>query len=377
MQDHFDLEPGIHYLNCAYMSPMPKEIREAGYASIDQKARPYTVGVEDFFDPVADVRALFARLINARDPERIAIVPSVSYGMANVAANIGLRRRDKVLILEDQFPSNVYPWLELLHDPEDLVIISKPECGNVSEAWTDRVIDAIDHRTRIVALPHVHWACGTRIDLTPVGKRCREVGALFIIDGTQSIGAMAFDQQQVRADAVVCAGYKWLMGPYGIGAAFYGPWFDDKKPVEHNWINRINSEDFKGLVHYQPVLRPKGMKFSMGEQSNFILIAMFRKALETVLDWGTHRIQSHCDVISGSAIAGLRDAGFDIPGPGQTGNHLFGIGLSKGIDLDALKMAMAEKNLFVSLRGNQVRVSPHLYNTAEDFGVLKEALKQF
>ena len=374
MQEQFDLEPGIHFLNCAYMSPLPKAVREAGYTSIDRKARPYRVSVEDFFDPVADARTLFARLINTGDPDRIAIIPSVSYGMANVAANVKLGRGDKVLILEDQFPSNVYPWMELLHAPGDLITIPKPEGGNISEAWTDRVIDAIDHGTRIVALPHVHWACGTRIDLVPIGARCREVGALFIIDGTQSIGAMDFDQEKVQADVVVSAGYKWLMGPYGIGAAYYGPWFDDKRPVEHNWINRVNSEDFKGLVNYQPVLRPKGLKFAMGEQSNFILIAMFRKALELVLGWGTHRIQAHCREISGPAISGLREAGFPVPAPGQTGNHLFGIGLSRGMDPERLKKAMAAHNLFVSFRGNQVRVSPHLYNTPDDFEVLKEVL---
>ncbi len=374
MQDHFELERGIHYLNCAYMSPLPKEVREAGYESIERKVRPYSVGVEEFFDPVADVRRLFARLINAGDPDRIAIIPSVSYGMANVAANITLARGDKVLILEDQFPSNVYPWMELLHDPEDLVIIPKPSSGNISEAWTDRVIDGIDHRTRMVALPNVHWACGTRIDLAAIGARCREVGALFIIDGTQSIGAMEFEQEKVQADAVVSAGYKWLMGPYGIGAAYYGPWFDDKRPMEHNWINRINSEDFKGLVHYQPELRPKGLKFAMGEQSNFILIAMFRKALELVLGWGTKRIQAHCREISGPTISVLREAGFHIPASGQTGSHLFGIGLTRGLDLERLKNVMAGQNLFVSFRGNQVRVSPHLYNTHDDFEVLKEVL---
>jgi selenocysteine lyase/cysteine desulfurase len=376
MKKHlFDLEPDVHYLNCAYMSPLTFDVRDVGMKSVAQKCRPYEVEVDDFFKPVDDVRVLFSKLIQGQDKDRIAIIPSVSYGMANVAHNITLQKGEQIVIVGDQFPSNVYPWMELVNrDGGQLVIVEKPGSLNPSEDWSQLVIEAINEKTKIVALPHAHWADGTLFNLEEIGHKCRGSDALLIVDGTQSIGALEFDQQKVMADAVVTAGYKWLMGPYGIGAAYYGPWFDDKRPVEHNWINRLNSDDFKGLVQYESRLRPKGLKFSVGEQSNFILIEMFRKSLENVLSWGTDLIQRHCLTISQEALSALREQGFKIAGESQTGHHLFGIGLSPEIDFDQLKKALSERKVYVSFRGNQIRVAPHLYNTKTDFDVLQEVL---
>lgn len=376
MKKHlFDLEPDVHYLNCAYMSPLALAVRDAGLDSVTQKCRPYKLQVEDFFDPVDEVRILFSKIINGQDKDRIAIIPSVSYGMANVAHNITLQKGEQIVIIGDQFPSNVYPWMELVNrDGGQLVTIEKPVSGNASADWSHLIIEAINDKTKIVALPHAHWADGTLFNLEEIGHQCRKFDTLLIIDGTQSIGALGFDQQKVQADAIVAAGYKWLMGPYGIGAAYYGPWFDDKRPVEHNWINRLNSDDFKGLVQYESRLRPKGLKYSVGEQSNFILIEMFRKSLEIVLDWGTDLIQKHCLDISKEVLSSLRDEGFDIAGQHQTGNHLFGIGLSPEMDFEQLKKVLSEHKLYISFRGNQIRVSPHLYNTKADFEVLQEVL---
>ena len=84
----------------------------------------------------------------------------------------------------------------------------------------------------------VHWADGTIFDMKKIRKKTSENNALLIIDGTQSIGSMPFNLNEIQPDALVCAGYKWLMGPYGSGLAYYGKYFDDGKPIEESWINR-------------------------------------------------------------------------------------------------------------------------------------------
>ena len=379
MQDYrslFDLEDNVHYINCAYMSPLMHHVVKAGEHSIRQKVRPYVLHVEDFFDPVNEVRRSFSKLINNDDSDRIALIPSVSYGIANVTHNLSLSGNEEVIIAGDQFPSNVYPWMELVKGGEGkLTIINKPS-RNVSHDWTEKILDAIDHDTRVVAISHTHWADGSMFRLEEIGARCREVGSLLIIDGTQSIGALPFDQERIQADAIICAGYKWLMGPYGIGVAYYGPWFDDKLPVEHNWINRINSQDFKNLVNYQPIMKPKGLKFSVGEQSNFILVSMLATALKTILDWGPNLIQDHCSDIAKEALNKLSDIGANVPNVGtETAHHLFGIEIPEGVNLQELKNNLAAEKIYVSFRGNHIRVSPHLYNSANDFELLTQVVE--
>ena len=126
----------------------------------------------------------------------------------------------------------------------------------------------------MVALPHVHWTDGVRLDLEAIGRRAREVGAALVVDGTQSVGAMPFNVTSIQPDAVICAAYKWLTGPYSIGLAYYGQRYDDGVPSEETWIGRLGSEDFRRLVDYEDAYRPGAARYDVGECSNFVLIPM-------------------------------------------------------------------------------------------------------
>jgi selenocysteine lyase/cysteine desulfurase len=102
--------------------------------------------------------------------------------------------------------------------------------------WNEKILSAIDNNTRAVALGNVHWADGTLFQLEEIRKRTRDVGALLIVDGTQSVGVMPFDVKKIQPDALVCAGYKWLLGPYSIGLAYYSEYFDEGTPIEESWL---------------------------------------------------------------------------------------------------------------------------------------------
>jgi len=121
----------------------------------------------------------------------------------------------------------------------------------------------------------VHWTDGTRFDLVAIGRAARRVGAAFVVDGTQSVGALPFDVREIQPDALVCAGYKWLLGPYAMGAAYFGPRYDAGDPIEENWITRRGSDDFQRLVAYQDEYAPGAIRYDVGERSNFILLPMF------------------------------------------------------------------------------------------------------
>lgn len=365
----FSLPDDICYLNVAYMSPLLKSVQAAGRDGIETKVRPYELTIDSFFSPPEHLKALFSQVIQAGDKDRIALVPSVSYGIANVANNLKVKPGDRIVLIEEQFPSNVYSWQRKAAETgAELVYIASPkDMQNKGKLWNQAILDAIDERTVLVALPHVHWSEGIVFDLKSIREKTRQHNAWMVIDGTQSVGALAFSVQEFQPEAVIVGGYKWLLGPYSMGLAYYSEAFDNGLPIEDSWMNRLNSEDFSGLVNYQPVYKPKAQRYCVGQYSNFIGVPMQIAALEQVLEWGVDNIQAYCDTISKSAIQQLRERGFELCEDEQRSKHLIGVKLPDHIHPDELKAALQKENVYVSVRGQYLRIAPHLYNTADDF----------
>lgn len=373
----FRLPSDVSYLNCAYMSPQLKSVEAVGIAEVSKKCLPFEIGVEDFFTPVRALKANFAQLINASDTDRIALIPSVSYGIANVARNVTLKPGQKILLAAEQFPSNVYPWLNVAKAQKGLVqFVGPKDSTRRTESWNEAFLEAIDEQTALIALSHVHWADGTVFDLPAIRKAADAVGALLIIDATQSLGALPFDLKQIRPDALIVAGYKWLMGPYSLGLGYYGPAFDGGKPIEENWINRKDAADFKNLVNYQPAYESIGSQYSVGEHSNFILVPMLNRALEQILDWGPANIQEYCQSIANDALDALHEMGVALEASTNRAHHMFGLRLPKGFPIEALKKQFQQHQVYVSFRGTAIRISPHLYNESQDFERLVTCFQQ-
>ena len=372
----FSLPDGLHYLNCAYMGPLPRRVQEAGFAGILRKADPSRIVASDFFQETDQARSLFARLINAPEPTRIAIIPAASYGIAVAARNTPVTRGQNIVISAEQFPSNTYSWrtLSQRHDLELRAVKPPATAEGRGREWNTRLLEAIDSATAIVALPHVHWTDGTRFDLAALGARAREVGAAFIIDATQSVGALPFDVDQLKPDALVCAGYKWLLGPYSIGAAYFGARYDHGDPLEENWIGREGSEDFRALVNYADGYQPGALRYDVGERSNFALMPMFVTALELILEWQPARIQHYCAQLTREPLRRAAQLGFAIEDANWRGAHLFGVRAPPRVDLARLHQELQRRNVFASLRGSALRVSPNVYNDAADLDALLEVL---
>lgn len=358
------------------MSPLLKDVEKVGIKALRKKRNPSNITVTDFFDDTESLRKEYAKLIGVENPKRIVVIPSASYGLATVTKNLDIKKDQHIIIAAEQFPSNYYPWKSLCDETGCSVKIVTPpdEFLNRGKRWNEKILEAIDSQTKVVAIGHVHWADGTRFDLEAIRKRTKEVGALLIIDGTQSVGALPFDVKKINPDALICAGYKWLLGPYSIGLAYYGEYFDGGKPIEENWINRLNSENFAGLVNYQNAYQEGALRYEVGEHSNFILVPMLLKAIQQLNNWGSHRIQSYCKSISTDAVNHLTANGFMIEDEAWRGAHLFGIRLPDHIKLDNVKQALSKNKVSVSFRGNAIRVSPNVYNTEQDFKRLLKAL---
>jgi selenocysteine lyase/cysteine desulfurase len=360
-RDKFDIPDEVAYLNCASLAPLSRAVQAAGDRGLDAKLHPWSLTPEDFFTESDAVRGLFARLIGAQ-PADIALVPSVSYGMAVAAKNLTLRPGRRVVVLAGQYPSNVYPWRDLARrNGGEVVTLPQPEAGD----WTESVLAAIDERVDIVALPQMHWVDGRLIDLVAVGRRVRAVGAALVLDLTQSLGARPFDLKAVDPDFIACAGYKWLMGPYSFGYLYVAPRRQGGQPLEHGWITREGSRDFARLVDYRDGLLPGAVRFDVGERSNFALTPMARVALEQVLDWGVERIAASLATLTDAIVARTRPLGLEALPQGVRAGHYLGLRFPGGMP-DGLVDRLAAANVHVSKRGDALRVTPHLYNTPAD-----------
>lgn len=370
----FSLPPDAHYLNCAYMSPLLKRAEEAGFEGMRGKRFPAEIVPDDFFSLPNRTRELFARLIGAREPLRVAILPAVSYGMAIAANNLTLSPKQKVVVVAEQFPSNMLAWRRRCRETgAKLCVVESPPVPR-GEELSARIVTAIDDDTAAVAIGTVHWTDGTRYDLAAISARAREVGAALILDGTQSVGAAPFDLAGVQPDALICAAYKWLLGPYSVAFGWFGPRFDDGRPLEETWIARAGSERFGKLVDYVDEYRPYAERFDVGERSNFILLPMVNAALEQLLEWRVDRISRYCDALTAPLFDEVAALGFRVETPEWRSPHLFGLTSTAERGMERLETRLRDRHVHVSCRGRTLRVAPHLYNDAADIDALLDAL---
>jgi selenocysteine lyase/cysteine desulfurase len=374
-RDDFSVPSDVHYLNCAYMGPLPRVAERAGTAAIREKSTPWTVGPADFFETSEVVRGRFARLVGGR-PADVALHPSVSYAVATAARNLPAPAGSAIVLLDEQFPGNVYAWHRLARENDARVTtVGRPQSRTPGAAWNEAILDAIGPDTSVVAMPHIHWTDGTVFDLVEIGRRAREVGAALVVDGTQSIGAMPFSVEEVRPDLVVAAGYKWLLGPYSTALTWLGERFADGVPLEEGWIAREGSDDFQGLVDYTDAYGPGRVRFDVGERSNFALLPVLEASLAYVSDLGPAAIRDWCDTLTAPLLERARALGFGAEDDAFRARHLFGLRMPEGLDLHQLRELLTARRIHVSLRGSALRVSPNVYNDTNDIAALTAALE--
>lgn len=367
----FDIPEDIAYLNCSYFGPLSKPVTEAARTALEHRAQPWQISTDDFFEPVEEARRLFARVVGG-DAEGVSLVPSVSYGMALAAKNLKLEQGQEIVVLAEQFPSNVYAWRDLAgRNGGRLRTVERPDQGD----WTASVLAAIGEQTAIVATPHCHWTDGGLIDLPRVGEQARRVGAALVVDGCQSVGALPFGIDEIQPDFVVTASYKWLLGPYTLGFMWMAPKHRLGMPLEHNWIIRANRREFAALVNYTDEPATGARRFDMGEVSNFTSMPVAIAALEQTLGWGVEEIQAYLRGLTDLIADGAEKIGLRVAPRELRAGHMIGLRLA-GRDPREAAAALARARVHVSVRGDSVRVSPHVYNDEGDVARLLEAFTQ-
>ena len=371
----FQLPGDIVYLNGAYMSPLLKSVEEAGIKGISRKRDPSSIKSDDFFNEAEETRIKLGSLINAA-PQQIALIPSCSYGLKSVVNNLPVNNGKYAITVAEEFPSDYYTILNWCKkNDKELKVISPPNSlQGRGRIWNDKILESINIDTAVVIISSIQWTDGTKFDLQKIGERCKEVNAVFIVDGTQSVGALPIDVTAYRIDALVCAAYKWLLGPYSIGFGYFSEYFNRGVPLEDTWMNKSNANDFTRLTSYIDEYKPGAARYNAGEFSNFILTPMLGAALEQIIDWKVNLIQDYCSNLIQPLVQLLKEKNFWIEDENYRTNHLFGFLLPQTLSRAHLLEKLQERKVFVSIRGDAIRVSTHLYNTERDIVALGEIL---
>ena len=365
----FEVPAEVAYFNTANMSPLLRAVREAGESGLARRARPWLVASADWFEDVERLRSAYAAILGV-EADGVALVPATSYGLAIAAQNLTATPDDQVVVLAQEYPSNYYTWRRFCRQTGAELVVIERERG---DTWTDAVLGRLSERTRVLAVPNVHWTDGALLDLEAVVPAARGLGAAVVIDASQSLGAMPLDVARLRPDYVVSVGYKWLLGPLGVGCLYVDERHREGEPLEENWINRAGSDDFAALVDYTEDYQAGARRFDVGERTSFGLVPMAIAAAEQLLDWTIAEVSASLRATTDRIAQEVRALGLASASSAERGPHMLGIELPREV-ASAIARKLTDRGVVASVRGSSLRIAPHLHTTGDDLDRLANVL---
>ncbi|MDG2146735.1 MAG: aminotransferase class V-fold PLP-dependent enzyme [Flavobacteriaceae bacterium] len=372
-RDLFNIPENISYFNCAYISPQLIESKKALIEGANLKSVPWEWTSEKFFSQVEEIRVLCADLFGKK-PDNYALAPSVSYGMNTAARAIEpkLKKGDQILLIDEDFPSNVLTWRRVCKEVGSTILtVSKDENSD----WTSAIINHINSKVKAVSISSCHWTNGEYIDLELVSKKCKENGCFFIIDATQSLAVSEHSIKKINPDFLIAAAYKWMLCPYGLAIIYVSDKWFNSRPLEETWLARDNAKNFSQLVNYSDKYMPGARKFDMGQTAMPTLLPGSIVALKQIKKWGIKNISKTLESINNKISNELVSFGFDIFPQNRRVSHILGVRIPKGKNKDYVSNLRSE-NIYISQRGSSLRIAPYLHINNRDIARLLKFLSK-
>ncbi len=365
-QEWFEIEDAT-YLNLASESPLPRVSVRAVQAALEAKKFPHHKTDATFFEVPNRIRESIAKLIGAQ-PEEIALTSGASAGVAAVAHALKWQPGDEVITAKGEFPLQYTAW-KPMEEREGLKLKIVAPRGRFMTA--DDLIAAMTPKTRLVSVSLVRFDDGSLLDAPRVAAACHAQGALLLLDVSQYCGAMPMDVHQLGADFLVCAGYKWLLGPFGTG--FF--WIKSEhiataRPAPFYWMAVAGSHNFSELNFDDPRPEPNAKRWDAPEWAsyfNFNLVAM-DTSVELVSRMGPERVAAHNRKLIDFLFERLpKDRCVPASPLDAAQRGPYGCFAARSREKTTeLYQRLRKENVIVSLREGNIRVSPHLYNTERD-----------
>ncbi len=358
--DRFAPAEGVAYLDAASQGPLPLAASRAGRRALALKERPWKITSQTYLSVVSEVRTLAARLLGARE-ESVALVTGAGQVVNAAARGLDLGEGDEVLLPRHEFPSNDLPWRWLARRGVTVRTVEADDpSGAVSAA---RLAGAVGPRTRVIAFAHVSYLHGGRIDPGPVVEAAGRVGALTVVDGSQAAGALPFDFGASGIDVYAVSGYKFLLGPYGSGLGLFSANALARLSVgDVNWWSVAGAEDFNHLPDVVELV-PGARRYDAHETASFNNLMPLAESLRFLLEATPALVQAHTRSLA-DRLVGALPAGFSVASPWDAAQRSHIVCL-RGPSPEATRAAferLRAARVQTALRGDRLRISPHLYN---------------
>jgi selenocysteine lyase/cysteine desulfurase len=366
-RDEFPVTGHCAYLNHAGIGPLSGRAAERMAALADTVARSGDRAWLERNAEVERVRGLAARLLGARDPHEVAFVENTSTGLSYIAQGFDWRAGDNVVGAALEFPSNVYPWMQLAGRGVEYRTVPERD-GRIDP---DELLSRLDEGTRMLVLSSVQYASGFRSDLARLGAACRQRGVLFVVDAIQSLGALAHDVEREKIDVLAAACHKWLQGPEGTGLLYVSDRVIERiQPVRAGWRSMREQTNWTELA----IDWNDGAKRFESGTLNMHGIVAFGGSLEILLEAGAEAIERRVLALAGRAAGGLADLGFAVVSPRRPG-EASGIVAATHPRLRPADLVrrLNGRDVVVAARAGRLRISAHFYNSEGEIdGCLRE-----
>jgi len=306
-----------------------------------------------------DLRQRFATLVNARSADEIVLMPNTATGINIAALSLPLRPGDNVLVLEGDYPANIYPWMNLAHRGVLTKFVPARDGGLDLNLLQSR----IDSHTRVIAMSTVVFATGFRNDIEAVGRICKERGIYLVVDGIQSLGALPFDVQAANVDFLAAGSQKWLLGPIGGGFLYVRRERLDEL-VAGAYVGSASVVDSANFLDYNFTLQPTAERFNLGSSGIMNQLGV-RASLSLIQEVGIDQIAERVLMLAGVAIGDLQERGYQLSAD-TAPEHRSGIVIVEVNDPAAVCARLHEAGIICIPRGKGVRIAAHFYNTEEE-----------
>ncbi len=373
MQNDFNLDPNLIYVNHAAVAPLPVCTVNAIKAFADECGEVGSTHYLKWLETEQQLKTNLAALIHAQSADEIALLKNTSEGLSIIAKGIEWRAGDNVVISNEEFPSNFIVWDALRAQGVELRI------ANISNtAYPEKaIIEQMDGSTRLLSISSVQYASGLRLNMELLGKACQSYHALYCVDAIQQIGALQFNVQDIGADFVIADGHKWMLAPEGL-ALFYCKHSSMQalQLQQYGWHMVDDLSDFDNMTNW--TMAKTARRFECGSP-NTLTIHALHASTQLLLNHGMHRIENAVLNNVRSLIrlfSSLKDINMLSPTDSTRHGGIFTFS-KQGVDNQSLYEYLLSKGVVCAPRGGGIRFSPHYYNQQSEFEQLAEYVENY
>jgi len=371
----FALKPGHVWLNVASEGPLPRKANEALQEAIEWKSSPHLLTIPKFQQVPLGLKESISRLICV-DKGDVILGNSATYGLHLLSNGLEFKAGDEIILLQNDFPTDILPWLSL---QQKGVIVHQLKAQN-HVLTLQEIQKAINRRTRLICLPFVHSFTGFKEDIKNIGKLCRSQGILFIVNLSQAVGSFEVDLTQWDLDAVVCAGYKWLLGPYGTGFCWIRKDIRQELKYDQNyWISLMDeaSLNSEGLINLKD--DHSARRYDVFGTANFFNFVPWKASIDYLLSLGLDHVNRHNQLLVDQMINGLDQKKFFLisPYPKKERTNIVVFSHTDASQNPILYEFLKGKGFYLALWKNKLRISAHIYNTQQEIEGLLSVLNNY